>query len=149
MFTVWPRRPFYWTMQPEGSSPTYVGIANPHQSTQRGLRRRLRGTGKRVALGQKRAQEQAKKPDARKLEDHPAESAPFTISTLIDNVVFASTLADTGCTSYGVIDERFARRHKLQRIPTLPREVIAFDGDQGTTTSEIIAIRTDINRHTQ
>lgn len=48
-----------------------------------------------------------------------------------------------------MIDERFVRRNKLQRIPIPPREVTAFDGDQGTTTSGIVSVQTDIDGHIQ
>lgn len=48
-----------------------------------------------------------------------------------------------------MIDERFVRRNKLQRIPIPSREVTAFDGDQGTTTSEIVSVQTDIDGHIQ
>ena len=48
-----------------------------------------------------------------------------------------------------MIDSKFVRKNQLMRIPIKPRKVIAFDGDEGTTTSDIVAIQTDINGHVQ
>ncbi len=139
------------TMQAETSHPAHKSLKGqnrlPKGELRRGVRRGVRRFGKCIALGKNRSQERMRSHSPQEPQGYPTESILFTISTLIDNIVFVSTLVDTGCTSYGVIDEYFVGKNKLQHIPITPRQVTAFDGDQGTTTIEIIRLHIDIDSH--
>jgi predicted aspartyl protease len=75
------------------------------------------------------------------------DKEPFLVSTLVNKACFATTLVDTGCTSYGLIDSRFATKHNLQRIPITPRGVTGFDAPSGAKISEVAVISMDIDGH--
>jgi predicted aspartyl protease len=75
------------------------------------------------------------------------DEEPFLVSTLVNKDCFATTLVDTGCTSYGLVDSRFATKHNLQRIPIHPREVTGFDALSGDKISEVAVISIDIDGH--
>ena len=49
------------------------------------------------------------------MEDHP-----FKVSTIINDTISTSALIDSGCLTYGVIDSRFAAKHRLPRIQCGP-----------------------------
>lgn len=75
------------------------------------------------------------------------DEEPFLVSTLVNKDCFATTLVDTGCTSYGLVDSRFATKHNLQRIPIHPREVTGFDALSGDKISEVAVMSIDIDGH--
>ena len=64
---------------------------------------------------------------ASKAWEEKAHSEPFTVSVLINQILPATALIDTGCTTYGLITSQFARKHDLKRIPVLPRKIVGFD----------------------
>ena len=73
-----------------------------------------------------------------------ANSEPFLISTLINQSAPATTLIDTGCTSYGLISSQFARKHNLARITVEPRAVVGFDQRQSKPISEVAKFSLDV-----
>lgn len=75
------------------------------------------------------------------------DSAPFTMSILINKETYASTLFDTGCLSYGMITSRFAQRHNLQRMKINPRTLTGFDGPSGSSVDEVAVVQIDIDGH--
>jgi hypothetical protein len=77
------------------------------------------------------------------------DGEPFLVSTLVNRNCFATTLVDTGCLSYGLIDSRFATRHKLERIDISPRGITGFDAPSDSQISEVAVISMDIDGHSE
>lgn len=75
------------------------------------------------------------------------DGEPFLVSTLVNRNCFATTLVDTGCLSYGLIDSRFATRHKLERINISPRGITGFDALSDSQITEVAVISMDIDGH--
>ena len=65
------------------------------------------------------------------------DGEPFVVSALINDTIFANTLIDTGCLSYGLCDSYFAQRNNLKRLKIRPREVVGFDGKVASFVSEV------------
>jgi hypothetical protein len=70
---------------------------------------------------------------------------PFLISTIINQDCVTSALVDSGCLSYGLVDSRFARKHKFERIPIAPREMQAFDAPVSGIVREVAVVVLDVN----
>lgn len=70
--------------------------------------------------------------------------APFLVSTMINKECYIKTLLDTGCLSYGIIDSRFATRHRLQCVPISPIEMSSFEGERSPVT-EVVVVEIDID----
>jgi hypothetical protein len=77
------------------------------------------------------------------------DTEPFLVSTLVNRDCFATTLVDTGCLSYGLIDSRFVARHKLERIKISPRGITGFDAPSDEEISEVAVISMDIDGHSE
>lgn len=56
------------------------------------------------------------------------DGQPFVVKSLVNDIVYANTLIDTGCHSYGLCDSIFAQNNNLARLSINPRKVIGFDG---------------------
>ena len=56
------------------------------------------------------------------------DGPPLLVTVQMDSIHNATALADTGCQSYGLISEKYVRRHQLERIPIEPRRMRGFDG---------------------
>ena len=59
----------------------------------------------------------------------------------------ASALVDSGCSSYGLIDSRFAFRQKLQRIPITPRPIVGFRDSVNSQITEVAKMEIDLDGH--
>jgi predicted aspartyl protease len=59
----------------------------------------------------------------------------------------ASTLVDSGCLSYGLIDSRFTRKHNLQRIKISPRIMTGFNVLISGLINEVTVVQLDIGGH--
>ena len=75
-------------------------------------------------------------------------SSAFTVSTLVNKEAFAYTLIDTGCLCYGVINEKFVRKHSLQRVPITGRDLLGIGGER-TYVREVAEAQIDIDGHTE
>jgi hypothetical protein len=75
------------------------------------------------------------------------EATAFEIDVLLNNNLYARTLADSGCISYRVIKESFALRHQLARYAITPIPIRGYDGTKEQITSEIVIIKMDIGGH--
>ena len=75
------------------------------------------------------------------------EATAFEIDVLLNNNLYARTLADSGCISYGVIKESFALKHRLARYAITPIPIRGYDGTKEQTTSEIVITNMDIGGH--
>ena len=72
------------------------------------------------------------------------EDPPFTVSAQVNRECFANTLLDSGCTTYGAIDSRFARKHQLTRVPISPRNLGGFTDGLSAQVKEIAHLSLDI-----
>jgi hypothetical protein len=75
------------------------------------------------------------------------ETTAFKIDVLLDNNLYARTLADSGCISYRVIKESFALKHQLARYAITPVPIRGYDGTKEQTTREIVVTNMDIGGH--
>jgi hypothetical protein len=75
------------------------------------------------------------------------EATAFEIDVLLNNNLYARTLADSGYISYGVIKESFASKHRLARYAITPVSIRGYDGTKEQTTSEIVITDMDIGGH--
>lgn len=73
------------------------------------------------------------------------DKPPFEVSLLVNQSCFAKTLVDNGCSSYGICDDRFARKHSLQRIQIEPRTIEGFDDLRLPTIREVVSLKIDLD----
>ena len=83
----------------------------------------------------------------RKFLEEAKDVTAFEVDALLDNTVYARTLADSGCISYGVIKESFALKNRLTRHAITPVPIRGYDGLEEQTTSEIVVTTMDIGGH--
>ncbi len=74
-------------------------------------------------------------------------SAPFTMSTLVNKKLYAHTLYNTECLFYEIITSHFARTHNLQRMKIRPYMITEFDEPSDSSVDEVVVIQIDIDRH--
>jgi hypothetical protein len=55
----------------------------------------------------------------------------------LDRKCNAVTLADSGCLSYGTIDEKFVQKHQLERVQIPPMDIDGYDGPRGYKITEV------------
>ncbi len=68
----------------------------------------------------------------------------FTVHVLINKQTNSRALCDEGCSSYALIDSRFAAKHNLPRIPVTPREVVSYEGISSKDITEVAYFQSDI-----
>ncbi len=74
-------------------------------------------------------------------------SAPFTMSTLVNKKSYAHTLYNTECLFYEIITSCFARNHNPQCMKIRPCTITGFDEPSGSSVNEVAVVQIDINRH--
>ncbi len=74
-------------------------------------------------------------------------SAPFTMSTLVNKKSYAHTLYNTECLFYEIITSCFARNHNLQRMKIRPHMITRFDEPSSSSVNEVAVVQIDINEH--
>lgn len=62
----------------------------------------------------------------------------------MDSVHNAISLADTGCSVFGVISAPYVRRHKLLRVPINPRTVYTYDDRPAERIEAMVKVTVDI-----
>jgi len=75
------------------------------------------------------------------------DSAPFTMSTLVNKKSYAHTLYNTECLFYEIITSCFARTHNLQCMKIRPHMITGFDEPSDSSVDEVAVIQIDIDRH--
>jgi len=75
------------------------------------------------------------------------DSAPFTMSTLVNKKLYAHILYNTGCLFYEIITSHFARNHNLQCMKIRPHMITGFDEPSNSSVDEVAVIQIDIDRH--
>jgi hypothetical protein len=76
------------------------------------------------------------------------DGPPFVVASQIDGVCHANTLADTGCSTYGIISNSFVQKHQIERIPIPPRPIRGYDGPSGHI-KEVAKLSLDIGGNYQ
>jgi hypothetical protein len=74
---------------------------------------------------------------------------PFLVSILVNRDYFTTTLVDTRCLLYRLINSRFAARHKLECIKISPCGIIGFNTPLDEEISEVAIILIDIDGHSE
>ncbi len=74
-------------------------------------------------------------------------SAPFTMSTLVNKKSYAHTLYNTECLFYEIITSCFAKNHNLQRMKIRPCMITEFDEPSDSSVNEVAVVQIDIDRH--
>ena len=68
----------------------------------------------------------------------------FTVNVLVNRELYAKTLIDDGCSSYGLIDSKLAARLSLPRIPIKPRAISGFENVSGHSIQEVAYFSIDV-----
>ena len=55
------------------------------------------------------------------------DQPPFLLPALVNQVYYPTTLLDSGCLSYGLIDSKFASKCGAERIKISPRTMEGFN----------------------
>lgn len=75
------------------------------------------------------------------------EEEPFVVSLIVNKECSASALIDSGCSSYGLVNSRFATNQGLQRISVPPRSVVGFNDSTTSQITEVATLEIDLNGH--
>ncbi len=75
------------------------------------------------------------------------EGPPFLVHISINENYSTNALVDTGCLTYGMIDDRFARKCRLPRIKIRPRSIQAIDAVTTSVISEVVQVGIDVAGH--
>ena len=84
------------------------------------------------------------KAEFEKFEREQMEDRPFKISTIINDTASTSTLIDSGCLSYGMINSRLADRLHLPRIPCGPIGLQAVNQVAPNAITEAVCVKLDV-----
>lgn len=74
---------------------------------------------------------------------------PLLVRSSVNETHNCIALADTGCTTYSIINERYVSRNRLQRIPISPRSMRGFDGPREGLISEVAHFSLDVGGNKQ
>ena len=121
--------------------------------TRVGRRRDSLRVGKLAAPVQKRGQERRRKLLAmdtwRQFEQEYMDEKPLLVSALINGISTSQALVDSGCLVYGIVSERFVRRHQLSCVSIEPRHLQSVEGISEDAVSRITSFDLDIGGHQQ
>ena len=142
------RRPDNQPPRPKSESNVAVAVAPLLEENEQEER-----TGKRVALAENRKQglnSETVKAEWRLFEKKMAKPS-LLVPVIVDNICPARSLVDSGCEAYGLIDQRFALRCKLERIPIAPRAMKSVKGELDETwqLTEVARMEMDMGGHRQ
>jgi hypothetical protein len=73
----------------------------------------------------------------------------FIVSALINKENDTRVLADTGCNTYAMIDQNFARKLELESIPIPPRAIDAYNGPTQDAIYEAARFSLDVGGNRQ
>jgi len=74
-------------------------------------------------------------------------SAPFTMSTLVNKKSYAHTLYNTECLFYEIITSHFAKTHNLQCMKIRSHMITRFDESSSSSVNQVAVIQIDIDKH--
>ena len=75
------------------------------------------------------------------------DEPPFIVSVIVNKEYSITALVDSGCSSYGLINSRFASRQSLQRLRISPRPIIGFNDLVNSQIYEVAKMEIDLNRY--
>lgn len=75
-------------------------------------------------------------------------SPPFVIQALVDYNATARTMVDSGCLAYGVISDKFVKKHHIPTLDITPTPVKGVTG-QTENITQIVRTRMDIGTHSE
>ncbi len=75
------------------------------------------------------------------------EGPSFLVHISINENYSTDALVDTGCLTYGMIDDRFARKCRLPRFTIRPRSIQAIDAVTTSAISEVVQVGIDVAGH--
>jgi predicted aspartyl protease len=73
------------------------------------------------------------------------DDQPFAVSLLLNKQCYALALIDSGCSSYGLINSRFASQQSFERIPIAPRPISGFSASVRSQITEVAKVEVDID----
>ena len=73
--------------------------------------------------------------------------SPFIVSLIVNKEYSALVLVDSGYSSYGLVNSRFASRRNLQRIPITPRPIVGFSETVNSRITEVAKVTIDLDGH--
>jgi hypothetical protein len=85
----------------------------------------------------------------RKFEQEYMDEKPLLVSALVNGVATSQALVDSGCLVYGIVSNKFVRRHQLSCVQIKPRALQSVEGISGSTVSQVVSFNLDIGGHRQ
>jgi len=85
----------------------------------------------------------------RQFEQEYMDEKPLLVSALINGISTSQALVDSGCLVYGIVSERFVRRHQLSCVSIEPRHLQSVEGISEDAVSRITSFDLDIGGHQQ
>ena len=85
----------------------------------------------------------------REFEQEYMDEKPLLVSTLVNGVATSQALVDSGCLVYGIVSDRFVRRHQLTCVQIEPRALQSVEGVTENAVSRIVSLDLDIGGHRQ
>ena len=83
----------------------------------------------------------------REFEQEYMDEKPLLVSALVNGVATSQALVDSGCLVYGIVLDRFVRRHQLSCVQIKPRALQSVEGVTENAVSQIISLDLDIRGH--
>ena len=77
------------------------------------------------------------------------DKKPILVSALVNGVATSQALIDSGCLVYGIVSNRFVRRHQLSCVQIRPRALQSVEGISKDAVSQIVSVNLDIGGHQQ
>ena len=77
------------------------------------------------------------------------DSKPLLVSALVNGTSSLQALVDTGCLVYGLVSERFVRKHQLSCVQVEPRQLQSVEAVTDQKVSQVVSLDLDIGGHRQ
>ena len=85
----------------------------------------------------------------REFEQEYMDEKPLLVSALVNGVATSQALVDSGCLVYGIVSDRFIRRHQLSCVQIEPRALQSVEGVTDGAVSQFVSLDLDIGGHRQ
>ena len=85
----------------------------------------------------------------RRFEQEYMDEKPLLVLALVNGVATSQALVDSGCLVYGIVSDRFIRRHQLACVQIEPRALQSVEGVTEGAVSRIVSLDLDIGGHQQ
>ena len=77
------------------------------------------------------------------------DERPLLVLALVNGISTSQALVDSGCLVYGIVSDRFVRRHHLSYVQIEPRHLQLVEGVSKDAVSRITSFDLDISGHQQ